>query len=182
MSINKWSVSLLVTLKDNIQMKQKYFYKTLHLVAFIGILNLIGCTDKWDEHYDPSSMELSNQTLTEYINGRQDLSSFAELLKVSGYDSILNLPQSYTVWVPTNEGMENVDLNNAEEVMKVVKNHIAKSKLTTTTEESKPVFMLNGKYVDFSRESNGYTFGNSGLVEVSTYLQVTGWFMLWIIQ
>ena len=148
-------------------MKQKYFYKTLHLIAFLGILNLIGCTDKWDEHYDSDSTMLGDKTLTEYINGRSDLSSFAELLKVSGYDSILSLPQSHTIWVPTNDGLAEVDLNDKEEVLKVVENHIAKSQLSTNIDESKSVYMLNGKYVDFTKESNGYAFGKSGLLELN---------------
>lgn len=118
------------------------------------------CTDVWDEHYSNAvTVNKNNQTLTEYINSRPDLSTFASMLRVSGYDSILSKSQTYTVWAPADAALQQVDLKDTLTVTNLVKNHVSRFAYPTSVVDQQMVYMLDKKNVLFSKGSTGYTFG-----------------------
>ncbi len=148
-------------------MRQSFIKHTLHILAILGVFSMVRCTEKWDEHYNVDPSNESDQTITDFINSRSDLSEFANLLMSTGYDSILNTSQSYTVWAPVNGSFEGLDLSNDELVMSTIKNHITRGKVTTSFPGDHPVYMLNGKYVNFVNSGNEFVLGHSMVSEVN---------------
>ncbi len=144
-------------------MKRKYLLNKWYLLSILITLSMSGCNDTWDEHYD--SGETESENIIDYINSREDLTEFAKLLEETGYDSLLSVPQSYTVWAPNNDALMNEIFNTYQDSVHLVETHIAKSKTSTSITDVKPIYMLSGKYVDFSNSDEGILFGNSSLLE-----------------
>ena len=145
-------------------MKQIYLKLFLPNVVLISILLITACSKKWEEHYDEESFNLPDKTLNEYIQGYPELSTFYGMLKKTGYDKILDASQSYTIWAPTNNALTGIDTSDQELVLEIVKNHIAQSRFTTTDIDNKLILMLNGKHINFARESSGFSFGNKVVI------------------
>jgi len=147
--------------------------KPVHLNRFTPVLLMVGmmltttCTDKWSEHYDEENFNLSDKTLTALIFENPDLSIFSNMIKITGYDKVLNASQSYTVWAPNNEALKDIDTTDTDLVREIVRNHIARSRITTSGLENNEIRMLNGKYIIFERNASGYSFASKNLVEVN---------------
>lgn len=144
-------------------MKYKHLKGIIPIAAVIAVLLVTACSKEWDDHYDEGSFNLSDKTVTEYIKGQSDLSTFSNILEITGYDSILNASQSFTVWAPKNEALVGLDLSDTELVKKTVQNHIARSRITTSGVENSFIRMLNNKYVNFARKQSGFTFGENNI-------------------
>ncbi len=144
-------------------MKNILLKGSLAVLAILGIVYMSSCSDQWEEHYDESTFDLSDETIMDIINGREDLSTFAGILTELGYDSVLSQSQSYTVWAPTNEALSGMDLSDADEVEQILKNHIARSKFTTSSSDETLVPMLNGKNVSFTNDGGTYSFSGEVL-------------------
>lgn len=144
-------------------MRYKHLKGFVPLSALIVVLLASACTKEWDDHYDEGSFDLPNKTVTEYIKEQPDLSTFSNMLEISGYDDILNASQSYTVWAPKNDALTGLDIADTELVKKTVQNHITRSRVTTSGIDDSFIRMLNNKYVSFSKEQSGYTFGDNNV-------------------
>ncbi|WP_167618789.1 fasciclin domain-containing protein [Maribellus sediminis] len=144
-------------------MKYKRLKGFVPLSALIGVILVTACTKEWDDHYDEGSFDLPDKTVTEYIKEQSDLSTFYGMLETAGYDDILNASQSYTVWAPKNEALSGLDLSDTELVTRTVRNHIARSRITTSGVDNSFIRMLNNKYVNFAQEGSGYTFGEHNI-------------------
>ena len=130
------------------------------------LLGLFSCNKIWNEHYDGSPEDLPGYNLGEYIDSRDDLNVFSQMLKISGFDSILNASQTFTVWVPTDQALSGVDLDDLSGVDRVVRNHIARGNISTSGIHSSRVKMINGKNVYFETGiDNGYLFGGKSIIE-----------------
>lgn len=132
------------------------------LLLFVVLLG--ACNDAWDEHYTNSAGTKSNLNLFQLIKTKPELSSFAAMLEVTGYDSILSQPQTYTVWAPVNEalsGSENWDIARKTEI---VRNHITRFSHPTSGLESKTIFMLDKKFISFSKTATGFSLGGKNLI------------------
>lgn len=140
-------------------MRYKLLKGLVPLSALIGVLLVVSCTKEWDDHYDVSSFDLPDKTITELIKEQADLSTFANMLEISAYDDVLNASQSYTVWAPTNDALSDLDISNTELVTKTVKNHITRGRKTTSGINNSYIKMLNHKYLNFSKSGSSYTFG-----------------------
>jgi uncharacterized surface protein with fasciclin (FAS1) repeats len=139
------------------------------------IFALAACTDVWNEHYQPDSSVNENKTLWQLIEEDENLQAFAELLKATGYDSLLMMNRNYTVWAPT--VFEVPLLEGATDSLlevyrkEIVENHIANYShvaggIRDREDEKnyKRVVMLNGKSYHFEGSYNGgYTFSNHKL-------------------
>lgn len=147
-------------------MKQ-IFYRAIVPILIVALsVTLFGCNDQWDDHYSGGLDNLSEYDLYEFIQLQPELSSFAQLLETSGFDTIISASQTYTVWAPNNVSLAGVDLNDKEIASTIVRNHIARGIYTTSGTLSKPVNLLNGKYVAFTRDGSGqFTYGNAGIVQ-----------------
>ncbi len=135
------------------------------LLVLALIIFAPSCTDMWEEHYEAGSGELPDYNLLGYIQSNSALSIFGQMLSETGYDSIINESQTYTIWAPENEAIKEIDLEDGELVLDFITNHIARGNYSTSGIESRPVKMLNGKNIIFARESSGYSFGKIPLTE-----------------
>lgn len=144
-------------------MRYKHFKTYVFFSAIIVLLLAASCSKEWDDHYDAESFDLPDKTLNELIKEQPDLSTFSKMLEVSGYDSIINASQSYTVWAPKNNALAGLDITDTELVKKTVKNHIARSRITTSGIDKSYIRMLNNKYVSFLKSQSGYTFGENNI-------------------
>ncbi len=145
------------------KMKYKHLKGFINISAVILILLATACSKEWDDHYDEGSFNLPGKTVTEYINEQPDLSTFSNMLEITGYNDILNASQSFTVWAPKNDALSGIDLSDTELVTKTVQNHIARSRITTSGVENSFIRMLNNKYVNFTKDPSGYTFGGNNI-------------------
>lgn len=152
-------------MKNIFDMKHISIFRVVPLLALAwGLWTLPACTDDWDNHYDKSSFDLPKVTLTEYIKSQSNLSIFSQILHATGYDTIIAATQSFTVWAPTNEALVGVDLNDRDLMLEIVKNHVARSTYSTAGVINKPIYMLNNKFVAFTKAGPTYAFGKVDLV------------------
>lgn len=138
------------------------------LFAFFSVtLFLTSCKQEWDEHYYAAPSIKSDLNIYEYIKSRSELSVFAQMLKVTGYDSILSKSQTFTVWAPLNQSLSGVDLNNIPNVRKIVTNHITRFAHPTADviRNSRNFIMMNNKILDFKKNQNKFVFGDKEVVE-----------------
>jgi hypothetical protein len=143
-------------------------YKYLIIILLLGIVSFTSCNDTWEEHYNPGTGIKSNLRLYDYISSQPDLTTFAKMLKIAGCDSILNKPQTYTVWAPVNSGLTNIDLKDTTLVTDIVKNHISRFSYPTSGVNLKTVYMLDQKLLLFQRTQTGFTFGGKTLLQANT--------------
>jgi hypothetical protein len=142
---------------------KKYSNGTALLVLSV-LFALVSCNDTWEKYYYGGVASKSNLTLYKYIKSQDDLTTFSTMLEISGYDSILNAPQTYSVWVPTNEALQNIDLTDNALVTNTVRNHIARFLYPTSGVTNEVITLLNHKYVFFKNEGSDYTYGNQRLI------------------
>lgn len=121
--------------------------------------------DVWQQHYDNTGTTLSNQSLTDLIKVRSDLTDFKRMLELTGYDAVLNADQTYTVWAPVNSAFDQITINwsDTASLSEIVRNHIARFNYPTAgfnTTSLKKVYMLSGKFVPFDKGITGFTFGS----------------------
>lgn len=132
-------------------MKSILSLKSLFLLM-ASVFMLVACDNElWDEHYSDEVTERSELTIYEYIKASPELSTFAQALEKTGYDKLLSEDFTYTVWAPDNESLAALDLNDAAQLNRIVKNHIARFTHTTSRVTDQSLLMLNGKILDFKR-------------------------------
>jgi len=144
-------------------MRKKNF--NLLIIVLLFVVSITSCVDTWDSHYSPVYSEKSNLSLYKYISKDTTLSVFTKMLKISGYDSILNRTQTYTVWAPVNSALSGVSLTDTVLVREIVTNHIARFSNPTSDVTTKSVFMIDNKYILFSRVGSGFTFGGKNIIK-----------------
>lgn len=118
----------------------------------LGLVALAGCNDSWDDHYTDRSVTDGTATLLEQIKSDPELSTFAKMIEIAGYEQLLESSQTFTVWAPVNEALADVDLSDKAAVMRTLANHIARFNISTATPVDEGVKMLNGKLMYFSGE------------------------------
>jgi len=138
------------------------------LVFILAGFTAISCTDDWDAHYNSTAGGKSDLYLFDYIQTQPDLSLFADMLKMSGYDKILNESSPYTVWAPSNESWSSMDgtlsllaltMEDTAAVKNIVKNHIAHYSCPVSKAVGNSIRMLNGKLFPFIKSGSDYLFG-----------------------
>jgi len=144
-------------------MKQNIFRMICPFILIAWVLLTQSCKDEWNEHYKIAST-LSNERIADFVKEQPQLSKFYQMLKVTGYDVILNASQTYTLWAPDNDALQNIDLNDTELVMNIVKNHITHFSFPASGVQSEYIKMISGKKILFSHVETGYRFGNSSLI------------------
>ncbi|MDP4277144.1 MAG: fasciclin domain-containing protein [Bacteroidota bacterium] len=138
--------------------------KWLFLVGTVLAVFATSCSnDEWDEHYSNTGYVLSDESLSEYIQSQSTMSTFYKMMTISGYDSVLNSPETYTVWVPTNEALAQVDLTDTSRVRELVQNHISRFNHPTSGVSSQKLYMLSKKFIYFTKSNDAYYFGSSSL-------------------
>jgi hypothetical protein len=144
-------------------MRLRYFDKAL-LLCLMAIV-AVSCNDQWDEHFNPAIEGKSHMTSIEYIQSRDDLRIFAQMLAITGYDKILSGSQTHTVWAPNDASLSGIDLNNETLVRRIVQNHITQFSIASVGAKTAPYTMLNGKLLHFEKALNSYWFGGNVVQE-----------------
>src|SRR5674476_1563511 len=145
-------------------MKLKYLRIPFIIMLLITVF-AVSCKDDWDNHFYSIAADKSELNLYQYIQSRNELSTFSEMLKITGYDSILSLSNTYTVWAPNNTALEGVDIHNMDLVTKIVQTHITRFSYTTAGISSLTILMLNNKLIPFAQSGSGFTFGGKAILE-----------------
>ena len=145
-------------------MKNKKFkYSAVAIV--LAIISFASCTDVWDSHYNNSSMlNKSTLNLYQYMKNQQELTTFCQMVKIAGYDSILSQTQTYTVWAPVNNALQSINLTDTAYVTEIVKNHITRFSYPTSGINSRIIYMLDKKFISFRQSNGGYSFGGKALL------------------
>lgn len=136
----------------------KWICLTVAVVAFI----VTSCSnEEWDRHYNNTDYTLSDLSLSEYIKGQSDMSKFYQMLEISGYDTILNEPQTFTVWVPTNDALKDVDISDKNSVTELVSNHIARFSFPASGTKFNRIYMMSKKLVNLTNVDGQFFFGKN---------------------
>jgi len=142
------------------------------LVAITVSILFIACSnEEWDKHFNNTDVVLSDETLTDYIKSEPSFSIFYRMMQISGYDIILNEPQSFTVWVPVDSVMSSFaylkqtdpKLIDTLYITETVANHITRFTYPTSGLDSVRVYLLSKKLVDFQLINSDYYFGKNRL-------------------
>ena len=141
-------------------------------VALSGALN--GC-NKWKDH-NALSDPASGNDLFQQIQSTPELSRFAELLIMSGYDQLIASSKNYTVFAPVNEALASLDpavINDTAKLRLFVGNHISNQLQQTGSDTVLRLPMINGKYnnllkMQFDEATITITnkFGKNGLLHI----------------
>lgn len=108
--------------------------KLLTLIS-LSLLVFFGCRKEIEDKYDRPEW-LAGKLYTQ-IKTIPELSTFAELLQISGYDTIIDVSGSYTVFAPSNDAFKLYFQENSryksvadipkDEVLKLVKYHLVQN-------------------------------------------------------
>jgi len=130
--------------------QSKFNYK--RLFASVLTLAIISCSNPWDDHVDNGDENLS-VNLNEAIKSTPEGSEFAQLLEQTGYDKVLEQSKTFTVFVPTNEAIAQVDeaiLNDPASLQAFVRNHITLTTFSSIRKnQEERIKMFTNKYVTF---------------------------------
>ncbi|MGC3979425.1 MAG: fasciclin domain-containing protein [Paludibacteraceae bacterium] len=147
-------------------MKLKYFETTVITLIILFSFSFNSCKDEWDQHYnDVSLAEKSDLNLYDFIKSKENLSTFAKMLELTGYDKLLSSSQVFTVWAPDNQALQGIDPTNKTLALEIVKNYVARYSYTTSGVVAATVPMLNGKLLSFAKLGSAYVFNKE---EIST--------------
>ncbi len=123
----------------------------LSIVSFVAlILMLLGCNEKWDNHYGVYP-ETVDQNVWEAMQNDPQISSFVKILKETQLDSLFLSDIPYTVFTPTNEAVANY-LGTATFDKVVLKYHFASHFINTSNVQGKrQVQTLTEKFAFFEK-------------------------------
>lgn len=147
-------------------MKLRYFGTLALCTLLLFSSSLTSCKEDWDGHYSEVSIEnKSDLNLYEYIKSQNNLSKFAKMLEVTGYDSLLSKSQVFTVWAPNDAALAGVDENNATLALQIVKNYVARFSYSTSGVSISVIPMINNKLIVFEKSADGYLFNGEKISE-----------------
>lgn len=113
---------------------RKSILKNGFLIVVIALL--LGACDAWKDDIHVNDQD-RNSNLYEAVASNPDLTTFAEILRLTGYDKILEGEQALTVFAPNNSAISGLNLSDVEALKEWIKNYI--SYLSYFTDE-------NGKF------------------------------------
>lgn len=85
-----------------------------------GMALFVSCNDEWDAHYDRNG-SVPQVSLMDLLRNDASLSTFTQIVEITGTDSLLVSDQTYTVWAPVNEALTNVDMTDRAALERLVK-------------------------------------------------------------
>jgi uncharacterized surface protein with fasciclin (FAS1) repeats len=120
---------------------KRYLYSAVGAFA----LFCVACQDnRWEEHTRATEKGVT-LTLPDVIRENPDWSSFYQALTATGYDSVLNGANSFTVFVPSNSAWESVKMDDTAALTDIVAYHIAYGKKFASDASLQDLQMINGK-------------------------------------
>ena len=128
----------------------KYF-----LVGFTVAMIYTSCRDnQWDNRLSGNEFDVS---LLDAIEANPLCSRFHEAVVIAGYSDLLSQDNNFTVFVPSNDAWQTVDMNNVAAVRAIVAYHIAYGMfLSTNPALREPLQMSNTKVVNYNSETQTF--------------------------
>ncbi|GHU69279.1 hypothetical protein FACS189413_07900 [Bacteroidia bacterium] len=145
--------------------------KILLLVTIACVACFIpACNDDWKEHYNENGSE-NGVDLYTTLQQQPNLSKFVRMIEIAGLKERFAGKESFTVWAPENEALEDISVDNisaadSAKIIEITLNHIARFNHSTAEIEyggNQRILMYNGKKIIFDRENSGYSFGEKAL-------------------
>ena len=93
------------------------------LILALAALTLVGC-DAWEDVNQYESGDRSKH-LSELVAADPDLSTFAQVLEITGYTDKLNTDMAYTVFAPSNDALVNLDVTDTAALTSWIQNHLS---------------------------------------------------------
>lgn len=123
-------------------------------LPILFIVYSFGCNDAWDEHKKISS-DTPSKTILEMLSLNSEYSKFTNSLVETGLDKTLDNTLLYSVWVPTNNSINELP-DDSIELYNWVANHIVLGtvRYDEIEELRSRIKMLNGKNLDLNIENS----------------------------
>lgn len=114
---------------------------------------LSACNDPWEDRFNGNIQE--GQTIWELLSSNPEYSDFVNLLKETGYDTILNRNTVFTVFVPERSSLQSVLSLDQEEKTTVTGFHLSNSIIySPDIDNITPLKTLCGKQLFLSKKGN----------------------------
>jgi hypothetical protein len=137
-----------------------------NIVYLFLLFALFGCKD-WDDYYNIPDGTLQTN-LWETISGKPEFSSFVKMVKDYSLDTLFYNNLSYTIFIPSNEGVDSVDFTETDPVI-FLQNHISNTVfLTRNLAGNGKLKVLSGKYAVIEESDDGYLFNASAITGQSS--------------
>ena len=161
-------------------MKTSHYFYLLAMACLTATALFMGaCSDEWDNHYEGKGQEsaVNQPSLLELVKADADLSQFLRVLQRTGYDKVLDSPQSLTLFAPViteaeadsvialydaqkreyiimpDGSQRNMQEKENKAIVQFVQNHIALFEHSVSTEYNDTVRMMNGKYMNLQSDN-----------------------------
>lgn len=99
--------------------------KTITILITAIFIQLVSCTYPWEDRFKDDSPPLPDKSVWQVLNENTDYSEFVNLLEETNYDSILQRNTVFTVFVPVNANMQNLDGFSNEQKKQIAAFHIS---------------------------------------------------------
>jgi hypothetical protein len=125
----------------------------------------IGCEKTWTDYY--SGDEVSDTKLWDAIKEVPEYSEFVDYLIQTGYDSLLNSPESFTLFIPPNDAFQDFNYTGAQ-LEWVLGYHVARTVFIPSNIHGQRKLETHiGKFAWLSRNENGVFFDELSLSDNS---------------
>jgi len=142
--LDLWSQALALELVQN----RKSMKKIISLILLVAAVTLVGC-DAWEDVNQFDNGDRS-KTLMELLEDKPDLSTFVQVLSITGYADKLGSDMNYTVFAPSNSALGSMDMTDTLALTAWVENHVSE-KIAYTDQQGAfaidSILMLNKKQV-----------------------------------
>ena len=140
--------------------------KSIIPLVTLLLMMMMGCQDKWEDRIDQDMQQ--DLSVWELLKTKGDYSQFVDLVKETGYDSILQRNAAYTVFAVPNSNMEAVDELTDVEKSTIVAFHLSNSVLYSShMEAGTDLKTLNGKVIRFARQADQIQVDEQVFVETA---------------
>lgn len=130
---------------------------TAGISLVIGLVLFTSCDPPWQDHYE-NQEEQVNMKLWDAISQDPDYSTFVSLVESSGLDSIFQDEQVYTLFIPTNDALQEV-LDTGTVLPKVLQYHILPTLFMDKSVQSwRKMLTRSGKYALIEKLHDGYYY------------------------
>lgn len=129
----------------------KRIYKFFMFAAIMSTMT--ACSD-WDNHYDSDINAGNGLTLMQMLETDDNTTTFARLVRKSGYADLLSSSQSFTVFAPYNNALTGLDESDITQLKLMITNHIARHTYPSSTPANEGVRMMDGKVYNFDNTNS----------------------------
>lgn len=126
--------------------------RSIYIVFFMMLFLFSACEKVWEEHYG-TYPETVDENLWDMMEKESSISGFLELLKVHQLDTLFQTDIAYTVFLPTNDALQQFDQSLIDTTL--LKYHLVNHFIQSESiSQSRKVMTLSRKYALFQRTAN----------------------------